>query len=76
MDKITYWRAQSKQQRREMARKLSVSPLYLDHVFLYRRRPSASLALHIYELTGGQVPVSEFRDDIPDRLLRRRIPAA
>lgn len=75
MDKQTYWRSLSSAKRDEMAERLGRKRTYLDRIFLYGKTPGSKLAIQIHEATGGRVPPSELRDDLPDGVFRRR-PAA
>lgn len=72
MDKEAWWRAQSEQRREALATELGRSRLYLDRVFLYGRRPGAALAIRIHDLSGGAVSPTQFRDDLPAGVFRKR----
>ncbi len=72
MDKATWWRAQTDERREALATELGRSRMYLDHVFLYGRRPGPALAIRIHEVTGGKVSPDQLRDDLPAGVFRKR----
>lgn len=73
MDFKTYWTTMPVPRRKEFARRVGASPVYLNHyAFGAKKRLGEGLAIAIDRETNGIVSVEELRPDVDWAYLRGR----